>query len=291
MLSNPPFGVDWKKDKQTIIDDKSGRFPKEMRPRVSDGATLFLQHMISKMRLPQDGNSSIAIVFNGSPLFTGDGGSGESEFRKHIIENNLLEGIIALPKDLFYNTNIATYVWILRNKKSKEREGKVQLVNAVGFFEKMKKSLGKKTKFISKDQIKDIVGIYQAFKPSEHCKIFETKDFGYTKVFLELTDVDEDGKPKKETVMKKVKGDMQEVTQVIKINDAEYIPLKEDIDEYLKREVEKPFKIKKKVVGYEVNFTQYFYKYKPLRKQEEVIKEFNELEAENKQLLKKLGLL
>jgi len=291
MLSNPPFGVDWKKDKQKILDDTSGRFNKNMLPRVSDGAFLFLLHMISKMKTPQEGDSSIAIVFNGSPLFTGDAGSGESEIRKHLIENDLVESIIALPRDLFYNTNIATYIWVVRNKKEEGRKGKVQLINAIEFYKKMRKSLGKKTKYIPKEQIQKISDIYQAFKESEHCKIFDNNDFGYTKLFLELTDVDGKGDPKKETVMKKVKGKMQEVTQAVKINDAEYIPLKENIDEYLKKEVEKPFKIKKQTVGYEVNFTQYFYKYKPLRKQEEVIKEFNELEVENKALLKDLGLM
>jgi type I restriction enzyme M protein len=175
--------------------------------------------------------------------------------------------------------------------KKEERKGKVQLINAVDFYEKMRKSLGKKTKYISKDQIQKICDIYQAFKPSEHSKIFDFTDFGYTKIFLELTDVDENGEPKKETVIKKIKGKEQEVTQVIKVHDAEYIPLKENIEEYLEKEVNKQFKIKKQVVGYEINFTQYFYVYKPLRKQEEVIKEFKELEAENKALLKDLGLL
>ena len=291
MLSNPPFGVDWKKDQLEINSDASGRFKKDLLPRVSDGATLFLMHMISKMKSPQQGGSSIAIVFNGSPLFTGDAGSGESNFRKFVLENDLLEAIIALPKDLFYNTNIATYVWILRNKKKNERRGKVQLINAVEFWEKMRKSLGKKTKYISEDQIKKICSIHDSFKESEHCKIFDTADFGYTKVSLELTDIDEKGNPKKETVMKKVKGQSQEVTQIAKISDNEYVPLKEDIDEYLKREVEKPYRIKDKTVGYEINVTQYFYKYVPPRKQEDVIKEFNDLEKENKALLKDLGLL
>ena len=291
MLSNPPFGVDWKKDKQEIEADTSGRFKRDLLPRVSDGATLFLMHMISKMKAPQHDGSSIAIVFNGSPLFTGDAGSGESNFRKFVLENDLLEAIIALPKDMFYNTNIATYVWILRNKKRTERKGKVQLINAVEFWEKMRKSLGKKTKYISEEQIKKICSIHDSFKESEHCKIFDTTDFAYIKVSLELTDVDEKGNPKKETVMKKIKGRMQEVTQIAKSSDNEYVPLKEDIDKYLKREVEKPYKIKDKKVGYEINFTQYFYKYRPLRKQEDVIKEFNNLEKENKALLKGLGLL
>jgi len=291
MLSNPPFGVDWKKDKQNILDDESGRFHKDRLPRVSDGSTLFLQHMISKMKPTSQGGSSIAIVFNGSPLFTGDAGSGESNFRQFVLENDLLECIIALPKDLFYNTGIATYVWILRNKKDKERNGKVQLINAVDFYEKMKKSLGKKTKYISNDQIQKIYDIYESFEESEHSKIYDNAFFGYTKVSLELTEVDENGKPKKETVMKKVKGENQEVTQIVKKNDAEYIPLKDNIQTYLKKEVELPYKIKKEQVGYEINFTQYFYKYKPLRKSEEVLKEFDELEKENQAILKDLGLL
>jgi len=290
-LSNPPFGVDWKKDKPTILRDTTKRFPKNMLPRVTDGATLFLMHMISKMKPASEGDSSIAIVFNGSPLFNGNAGSGESEFRKFLLENDLLEAIIALPPDLFYNTNIRTYVWIIRNNKKKQRKGKVQLINAVDFYEKMRKSLGKKTKYISKEQIEKIYDIYDAFKESEHCKIFDNTDFGYTRVSLELTDVDEKGNPKKETFMKKVKGKMVEVTQEVKINDEEYVPLKEDIDEFLKREVEKPYKIKDKKIGYEINFTQYFYKYQELRKQEDAIKEFNDLEKETKELLKELGLM
>ena len=291
MLSNPPFGVDWKKDKKDILDDTSGRFNKDMLPRVSDGAFLFLLHMISKMKQPHEGGSSIAIVFNGSPLFSGDAGSGESEIRKYLLENDLVEGIVALPKDLFYNTNISTYVWIVRNVKKKERKGKIQIVNAVDFFEKMRKSLGKKTKFIPDNQRKKITEIYQSFKNSEHSKIFDISDFGYTRISLELTDVDETGKAKTHSVIKKIKGKEQEVTQQIKIYDEEYVPLKEDIEEYLKREVEKPYKIKEKKIGYEINVTQYFYKYQELRKQEEVIKEFNELEKENKDLLKELGLM
>lgn len=291
MLSNPPFGVDWKKDKQNILDDESGRFHKDRLPRVSDGSTLFLQHMISKMKPASQGGSSIAIVFNGSPLFTGDAGSGESNFRQFILENDLLECIIALPKDLFYNTGIATYVWILRNKKDKERNGRVQLINAVDFHEKMKKSLGKKTKYISNDQIQKIYDIYESFEESEHSKIYDNDFFGYTKVSLELTEIDENGEPKKETVMKKVKGENKEVMQIVKRNDAEYISLKDNIQTYLKKEVELPYEIKKKQVGYEINFTQYFYKYRPLRKSDEVLKEFDELEKENQVILKDLGLL
>src|SRR3989338_360129 len=266
MLSNPPFGVDWKKDKEIIDQDSSGRFHKDRLPRVSDGSTLFLQHMLSKMKPTSQDGSSIAIVFNGSPLFTGDAGSGESEFRKYLLENDLIDCIIALPRDLFYNTNIATYVWIVRNVKDKNRKGKVQLINATEFYEKMKKSLGKKTKYISQEQIQKIYDIYEAFKTSEHSKLFDNSDFGYTKVNLELTEIDEQGKPIKETVMKKIAGVKKEISQLSKKNDAEYIPLKEDIDKYLKKEVELPYTIRSKEIGYEINFTQYFYVYKPLRK-------------------------
>jgi len=289
MLSNPPFGVDWKKDKDVIMEDSSGRFHKDRLPRVSDGSTLFLQHMLSKMKPVSQGGSSIAIVFNGSPLFTGDAGSGESEFRKYVIENDLLDCIVALPKDLFYNTNIATYIWVVRNIKDKKRKGKVQLINGVDFYEKMKKSLGKKTKYISLQQIQKIYDIYESFTESEHSKIFDNDYFGYTKVNLELTEIDDSGKPKTETIMKKVKGIAKEVTQIAKKTDAEYIPLKENIESYLKKEVELPYLIKSKEIGYEISFTQYFYKYAPLRKAETVVKEFEELEKENISLLKELG--
>jgi type I restriction enzyme M protein len=141
MLSNPPFGVSWKKEQEFIkneANDPYGRFHAGL-PRVSDGAMMFLQHMISKM---EPSGSRIAIIHNGSPLFTGDAGSGESNIRKWIIENDWLEAIVALPTELFFNTGIATYVWIVTNRKPDRRKGKIQLINAVGFFQKMRKSLG-----------------------------------------------------------------------------------------------------------------------------------------------------
>ncbi len=290
MLSNPPFGKDWKNDKHKIETDNTGRFNPEILPRVSDGSTLFLMQMLSKMKPPQEGTSSVAIVFNGSPLFTGDACSGESNFRKHLLENDLLETIIALPTELFYNTGITTYIWIARNKKSPKRKGKIQLINAVDFFEKMKKSLGNKRNYITKQQIQKIAQIYTSFTQGEHCKIFDTKDFGYTRITLELTDLDENGKPRMETITKKVKGKEVQVTQPTKIKDEEYVPLKENIAVYLKREVDKPYKILKQDIGYEINFTQYFYKYKPLRPIQEITKEFSELEKKNQAALKELGL-
>jgi type I restriction enzyme M protein len=194
MLTNPPFGVDWKKQ-QSFIDKESGEKGFNGRfgagtPRISDGSFLFLQHLMSKMRDDEKG-SRIAIIFNGSPLFTGDAGSGESEIRRWIIENDMLEGIVAMPDQLFYNTGISTYIWVVTNRKNNDplkgpkRKGKVQLVNAVDFYQKMRKSLGNKRNEISDDQIAEIARIYGALKESEYCKIFDNDDFGFRKITVE----------------------------------------------------------------------------------------------------------
>jgi len=188
MLSNPPFGVEWKKIEEDIKKESeklgmSGRFGAGL-PRISDGSFLFLQHMISKMR-PENGGARLGIVFNGSPLFSGGACSGESEIRKWIIENDMLEAIIALPDQLFYNTGISTYIWIVTNRKPKDRKGKVQLVNAVGFFKKMARSLGNKRNEISDEHIVEVTKIYGAFKNGEFCKIFPSEYFGYTRVTVE----------------------------------------------------------------------------------------------------------
>ncbi|NMA02583.1 MAG: SAM-dependent DNA methyltransferase, partial [Clostridia bacterium] len=193
-LMNPPFGVDWKKDKDFIEGELkslgfNGRFGAGL-PRTSDGSLLFLQHMVSKMEEDEKG-SRMAIIFNGSPLFTGDAGSGESEIRRWLIENDLLEGIIALPNDLFYNTGIATYIWVITNRKNENilkgpvRKGKIQLVDSTKFYQKMRKSLGAKRNEISKADIDEITRIYGDFKENEYCKIFDNKDFGYLKVTIE----------------------------------------------------------------------------------------------------------
>jgi type I restriction enzyme M protein len=188
MLSNPPFGVDWKKVQDFIKKEEKelgydGRFGAGT-PRVNDGSLLFLQHMISKMKSNGTG-SRIAIVFNGSPLFTGGAGSSESNIRRWIIENDWLEAIIALPVELFYNTGIATYVWVVSNRKSEERKGKIQLINAVDFFEKMKRSKGNKRNFISENQMSEITRIYGEFKETKYSKIFDYEDFGYQRVSVE----------------------------------------------------------------------------------------------------------
>ncbi|AQQ71165.1 putative type I restriction enzymeP M protein [Limihaloglobus sulfuriphilus] len=283
MLTNPPFGVSWKKEKAFIENEAKnpyGRFSAGT-PRISDGALLFLQHMISKMEV---NGSRIAIIFNGSPLFTGDAGSGESNIRKWIIENDWLEAVIALPTELFYNTGIATYIWVVTNRKPEKRRGRVQLVNASGFSAKMRKSLGSKRNFITDEQISQITGIYESFEEGEYCKIFDNEDFGYTKVTVERPLMkngkvlkDKQGRPKPDG----------------KLRDFEKIPLKQDIDEYFEKEV-KPhvpdawMDRSKDRVGYEVNFTKYFYKYKPLRPLEEIKADILALENETEGLLKEI---
>ncbi len=188
MLSNPPFGVEWKKIEDEITKEFeqlgfSGRFGAGL-PRISDGSFLFLQHMISKMR-PENGGARLGIVFNGSPLFSGGAGSGESEIRKWIIKNDMLEAIIAMPDQLFYNTGISTYIWIVTNRKPKDRKGKIQFINAVEFFKKMARSLGNKRNEISDEHIAEVTKIYGAFKNGEYCKIFPNTYFGYTRVIIE----------------------------------------------------------------------------------------------------------
>jgi len=191
LLANPPFGVEWKKVRNEIEDEHkrlgfAGRFGAGL-PRINDGSFLFLQHMIAKMKPVEEGGSRVAIVFNGSPLFTGAAGSGESEIRRWIIENDWLEAVVALPDQLFYNTGISTYFWIVTNRKSPERQGLVQLVDARNSWEKMRKSLGEKRKRISKEQISEIVRLYGAFdgEASERAKILPNESFGAMRITVE----------------------------------------------------------------------------------------------------------
>ncbi|KOY62509.1 type I restriction-modification system subunit M [Photorhabdus heterorhabditis] len=183
-LSNPPFGVDWKKVEKTIRDEQKrgydGRFGPGL-PRVSDGSLLFLLHLISKM----NDNSRIGIILNGSPLFTGGAGSGESEIRRYVLEQDLLDTIVALPTDMFYNTGIATYIWVLSNHKPQERRGKVLLINATDQFESMRKSLGSKRRYLTEEQISEIVNLYSRYQPTDNAKLFKTSDFGYRRITIE----------------------------------------------------------------------------------------------------------
>ena len=189
MLANPPFGVEWKPEADAIKRENEeqgfgGRFGAGL-PRINDGSLLFLQHMISKMKDPKEGGTRLAIVFNGSPLFTGAAGSGESEIRRWIIENDWLEAIVALPDQLFYNTGIYTYLWIVTNRKEPGRRGKIQLVDGTSFFEKMRKSLGNKRNEIRGQQRDDISRLYGSFRRGKHVRIFDNEDFGYRRITVE----------------------------------------------------------------------------------------------------------
>lgn len=294
MLSNPPFGVEWKKvekevKKEHLEKGYGGRFGPGL-PRVSDGSLLFLLHLISKMRPKEEGGSRIGIILNGSPLFTGSAGSGESEIRRYILENDLLEGIVAMPTDMFFNTGIATYIWILSNHKAPERKGKVQLVNASGFGESMRKSLGSKRKQLSDESIDEITRIYGAYEASKVCKIFDSTDFGYRRITVERPLIEDGkvvmskGKPKPDTALR----------------DNENIPLKEDVQAYFKREVlphvpdawisedKKHCDVKDGkigIVGYEIPFNRHFYEYTPPRSLSEIDMELDGITKEILDLL------
>lgn len=286
ILSNPPFGREWKNEKGNIEKEEAlgfaGRFGAGL-PSIGDGQMLFLQTAISKMK---DSGTRIAIIHNGSPLFTGDAGSGPSEIRKYILENDLLEAIIALPNDIFYNTGIATYIWVLSNKKTEQRKGKVQLINANEMFEKRRKSLGNKRNDISQAQIDEIIRIYGNFKKTEVSKIFKNEEFGYSKITVERPLKDEKG----DLILKK--GQKQADSN---LRDTENVPLNEDIDQYFKREV-LPFAPdawideSKTKIGYEIPFTRYFYKYKAPKPSQEIMKEIMEIEKELKEAMSELGL-
>jgi type I restriction enzyme M protein len=303
MLANPPFGVEWKKDEKAVRDDYerlgwNGRFGAGL-PAISDGSLLFLQHMVSKMKRGGDG-SRLAIVFNGSPLFSGGAGSGPSDIRKWLIENDMLEAIVALPDQLFYNTGISTYIWIVTDHKSKARKGKVQLINATGadkeekdnpFYVKMLRSLGNKRKEIGDglegkpDQISTITKIYGEFKAGPYCKIFDNEDFGYNRITVERPKRDAKG----EVVLDK-KGNPQADAE---LRDFENIPLKQDIEEYFNREViphvpDAWIDENKTKVGYEVNFTKYFYQYKPLRSLTDIRKDILALEEKTEGMIKEV---
>lgn len=283
MITNPPFGVSWKSEEEFIKNESSnpqGRFSVGT-PRSSDGSLLFLQHLISKM---EKNGSRIGIVFNGSPLFSGDSGSGESEIRKWIIENDWLECVVQLPDSLFFNTGISTYVWIVSNNKKSNRRGKVQLIDGSNLFKPMKKSLGSKRKEVSDEQRELILKTYSDFKETGISKIFENEFFGYIKVTIEQP-LMENGK-----VVKDKKGLVKTDSS---LRDNERIPLGLDVNEYFEKEVkphlpESWMDRSKDSVGYEINFTKYFYQYKPLRSLSDVTKELLNLEKESDGLMNKL---
>ena len=306
MLSNPPFGVEWKKIEAAVRKEHqqkgfAGRFGPGL-PRVSDGSLLFLLHLISKMRPAADGGSRIGIVLNGSPLFTGAAGSGESEIRRYVLENDLLEAIVGLPTDMFYNTGISTYVWILSNRKPEHRKGKVQLIDASHFWQKMRKSLGSKRKEMSEEHIALVTRLFGDFteahlalvldaagkeierrvlmpgeaKPGAPdggkvrvvpiSRIFDNAAFGYRTITVERPLRDEAGE-----VVLGLKGKQKGKPQPDpKLRDTENVPLAEDVAAYFKREVlphapDAWIDHDKTKVGYEIPFNRHFYVFEPPR--------------------------
>lgn len=275
MLSNPPFGVEWKKIEKEIRREAeqqgfNGRFGPGL-PRVSDGSLLFMLHLLSKMRPAVDGGSRFGIVLNGSPLFTGGAGSGESEIRRYLLENDLVEAIIALPTDMFYNTGIATYVWIVSNRKPDPRRGKLQLIDASSFWQKMRKSLGSKRKQLSDDQIVEITRIFGNFEEVTRdgvpiSKILPNEAFGYQTITVERPERDERGQ-----VVLAAKGKAKgKPAPDSALRDTENVPLSEDVKAYFEREVlphapDAWIDHEKTRVGYEIPFNRHFYVFKPPR--------------------------
>jgi type I restriction enzyme M protein len=311
MLSNPPFGVEWKKVEKEVRKEHTekgfdGRFGPGL-PRVSDGSMLFLLHLISKMRPAVDGGSRIGIVLNGSPLFTGGAGSGESEIRRYVLENDLVEAIIGLPTDMFYNTGISTYVWILSNKKPEDRKGWVQLIDASSFWQKMRKSLGSKRKELSDEHIADITRLFGDFAEAEQAivldaagkeisrqllltgearpeapeggkvkvvpisRVFKNEEFGYTTITVERPLRDESG-----NVVLGSKGKQKGKPQADSaLRDTENVPLTDDVEAYFQREVlphapDAWIDHEKSKVGYEIPFNRHFYVFEPPRSLHEI---------------------
>lgn len=282
IMANPPYGVTWKKEQAFIINeslDPSGRFGAGM-PRVNDGQLLFIQHMCSKM---ERNGSRIGVVTNGSPLFSGGAGSGESSIRRWIIENDWLECIVALPKDLFYNTGINTYIWFLTNDKSEERRGKVQLIDATSFCVPAIKSLGNKRNDIRHEDVERILELYLKFEGNDYCKIFPNRSFGNYQITVEQPLYDEQGRAK----VGARKGPIADPSK----RDTENVPLDVDVYEYFDREVRPHIDpaswidFSKIRINYEINFTRYFYKYQAPEDSEKVAKRVRKSEDIIRQLM------
>ena len=289
IISNPPFGIDWKKEKEAIEQEYKSGYDKRFGPglpAISDSQMLFTLNGIKKLKF---GSGRMAIIQNGSSLFTGDAGSGPSEIRKYILENDLLEAIIQLPNNLFYNTGITTYIWLISKNKNPIRKGKTQLIDASNCFIKRRKSIGNKRNDLDEKCIKLIMKAYDAFEDNTFSdedlivktKVFDNKYFGYSKITIERPSYDENGK----IITKKNKPVADS-----KLRDYENIPLKENIDEYFKREV-LPYvpdswvdKTKTKI-GYEIPMTRYFYEYQAPEPVEDIVNRIHNLEADIKKSL------
>ena len=330
MLSNPPFGVEWKKVEKTVRDEHSrhgfnGRFGPGL-PRVSDGSLLFLMHLLAKMRPAKDGGSRFGIVLNGSPLFTGGAGSGESEIRRYVLENDLVEAIIALPSDMFYNTGIATYVWVLSNRKPAHRKGKVQLIDASSFWQKMRKSLGSKRKEMGDADIATVTQLFGSFASAQLARsfdaagkeiaqtvlrdgdtppsapeggrvklaplsrIFANEAFGYRTITVERPLRDAAGKI---MLGQKGKAKGQKLTDSA-LRDTESVPLAEDVEAYFRREVlphapDAWIDHEKTKTGYEVPFNRHFYVFEPPRPLAEIDAELAEVTGRIQRMLTELS--
>ncbi|SIP87656.1 type I restriction enzyme M protein [Aromatoleum tolulyticum] len=331
MLSNPPFGVEWKKVEKVVRQEHEqkgfdGRFGPGL-PRVSDGSMLFLMHLLSKMRPAKDGGSRFGIVLNGSPLFTGGAGSGESEIRRYVLENDLVEAIVGLPTDMFYNTGISTYVWILSNRKPEDRKGYVQLIDASSFWQRMRKSLGSKRKEMSEAHIAIVTRLFGDFTEAELvtafdaegaqlgepqlvtntdtpptapgggrlkrvpiARIFRNEEFGYTTITVERPLRDEHG-----NVVLGLKGKQKGKPQPDSaLRDTENVPLTEDIGAYFKREVlphapDAWVDEEKNKVGYEIPFNRHFYVFEPPRSLHAIDEELKAVTARIMKMLEGLA--
>lgn len=296
MLTNPPYGKTWKDDqKKLLVGDGKKKQIVDSRfqigiPRVSDGQLLFVEHMLSKMKTDTELGSRIASVHNGSALFTGDAGQGESEIRKYLFENDLVDAIIALPTNMFYNTGIPTYILILTNKKKENRKGKTQLINATtsDFYTNLRKPLGQKRVEITETQIDRIFEIYSKFEESEFSKIFDNTEFGYTQIKVHQPKKDING-----NIIRKKAGEIEIDKD---LEDIENIPLKVDIELFFNEEVKKYYsdawyEPDESKIGYEINFNKYFYKFSPPRSSEEILNELRTLDKETDSLLKAITTL
>jgi len=291
MLTNPPYGKSWKIDQESILDKKGKeildhRF-KVGTPRVNDGQLLFILNMVSKMKRDSGLGSRIASVHNGSALFTGDAGQGESEIRKYLIERDLIEAILALPNDLFYNTGIPTYIFVLNNRKEEKRIGHIQLINVTSekFYFKMRKPLGKKRVEFAAEHVNEITRIFLDFKENEYSKIIDSTEFGYSHITVHRPAKDEYG-----NIITDKKGNPKSDAN---LRDIENIPLKDNIQDFFEREVlpfapDAWYDDKETKIGYEINFAKYFYKHVPPRVLSDIAKDIFAIEQETEGLLKEI---
>ncbi len=290
MIANPPFGVDWKRIQKQLTDEHTqlghnGRFGAGL-PRVNDGSLLFLQHLMSKMKPAFEGGSRIAIVFSGSPLFSGAAASGESDIRRWIIDNDMLEAVVGLPDQLFYNTGINTYFWVVTNRKANHRKGKVVLLDARGEWAKMRKSLGDKRKYLTDEHVEQVTRLYHEAidTDDERVKVFDNDAFGYQRINVERPKIGEDGQPQRNRRGRVPDPDLR---------DNENVPLSEDVGDYMKREVlphvpDAWVDTTKTKIGYEIPFTRYFYRDVPPRPLVEIDADLAQIEAEIQQVLQRV---